>query len=837
VAGQVVTVTLGAGCSLANSATGSITVDTITNPIAGAYTGAYSVATSENTTAATATTAIGGTGGSVTAVTFTASSVTAHASANWTVSFAASAGGAISSGETVTITFPAGFTLPSSPATVALGGSFVGCSGTTSGVVVGQVVTVTLGGGCSLANSGTGTVMVNGLTNPVAGAYTTLYSVATSEDPTATTATTAVAGTAPASVTFAPASFVASDTSTWGVTFTTSAFGALAAPNTITVTFPAGFTLPTTPTVLFASGFSGTCTGTSTGSTTGQVVTITLSGGCALALSTTGTITIAGIGNPGASSNASTGFGVATSQDTTSANPASAIVINGVGAPSAALPPSGVPAADFGSPASVSVSATQSVTDTVTSGTSSSVVTVPMGALPAGTTVSTYPITDTASLQTQVPPGNSYVASIAVSWSVPVGTSAVATIPITLTITDPNIKAGDVIYEVTLAGLTKVGTATVDGSVTITFTTDPIFMVTATILQDQAALSVNSTSGVVGTALMLTTSGGSGTGAVSYSTVDGSALGCSVSNGMLLATSAGTCVVAATKAGDGNYLALSTVSIVTFTLAINVSQATLTVTSTSGTGGTPLTLTTSGGSGTGALSYSVVNGTASGCAISNGALSATSAGTCVVTATKAADATYGSVSSSATFVTLAIGTQGALKVTSISGTLGTALTLTTSGGSGTGALSYSVLNGTASGCAISNSALSASSAGTCLVTATKAADATYGSVSSAGTVVTLAKSAIGKPSTATPGPAVVTFGFYSSTLSTSAKNVLTSLSRKLVSGASVTIIGYALKDIPLAHGRANAVAAFLLGLKHVHVKTQIVTNRSIRKVKVITTTL
>jgi hypothetical protein len=58
-----------------------------------------------------------------------------------------------------------------------------------------------------------------------------------------------------------------------------------------------------------------------------------------------------------------------------------------------------------------------------------------------------------------------------------------------------------------------------------------------------------------------------------------------------------------------------------------------------------------------------------------------------------------------------------------------------------------------------------------------------------------------------------------------------------VNGASVTITGYALVDIPLAHSRANAVAAFLLTLKHVHVTTQIVTNRSIRKAKVVTTTL
>src|SRR5580704_10359627 len=82
-------------------------------------------------------------------------------------------------------------------------------------------------------------------------------------------------------------------------------------------------------------------------------------------------------------------------------------------------------------------------------------------------------------------------------------------------------------------------------------------------------------------------------------------------------------------------------------------QAALTITSTSGSFATPLTLTTSGGSGTGAVTY-VVNagGTASGCAVSSGQLNSTSAGTCFVTATKAADANYNAISSAPTTVTL-----------------------------------------------------------------------------------------------------------------------------------------------------------------------------------------
>ncbi|MFZ0249564.1 MAG: hypothetical protein WAL61_06430, partial [Acidimicrobiales bacterium] len=78
---------------------------------------------------------------------------------------------------------------------------------------------------------------------------------------------------------------------------------------------------------------------------------------------------------------------------------------------------------------------------------------------------------------------------------------------------------------------------------------------------------------------------------------------------------------------------------------------------------------------------------------------------------------------------------------STSGTYGTALPLTTSGGSGTGAVTYTVTNGTATGCAISAATpykLTSTSAGTCNVTATKAGGTNYLPVSSAATVVTFA---------------------------------------------------------------------------------------------------
>ncbi len=86
--------------------------------------------------------------------------------------------------------------------------------------------------------------------------------------------------------------------------------------------------------------------------------------------------------------------------------------------------------------------------------------------------------------------------------------------------------------------------------------------------------------------------------------------------------------------------------------------------------------------------------------------------------------------------TLLTTAQSALSITSTSGQFGTGLTLITTGGTGTGAISYTVANGTASGCQVVAGVLSASSAGTCTVTAMKASDNTYLSTTSSATAVT-----------------------------------------------------------------------------------------------------
>ena len=251
-------------------------------------------------------------------------------------------------------------------------------------------------------------------------------------------------------------------------------------------------------------------------------------------------------------------------------------------------------------------------------------------------------------------------------------------------------------------------------------------------------------SGSNGQSYTVTDTGGASGNPVVLSIDGASTSSCSVTGNLVsYGIGAGTCIIDANQAGNADYLAAPQVQ-QSFSIA-KANQGTLSVTSLSGTYLTSLTLTTSGGSGTGAVTFMVVNGSATGCTMSGSgpySLTSSSAGTCLVTATKASDANWNATTSAQATVTLAPANQATLVVTSTSGTYLTPLTLTTSGGSGTGAVTYTVVNGTATGCTVNGSGpytLTSTSAGTCLVTATKAADANYLVTSSAQTTVNIGK--------------------------------------------------------------------------------------------------
>jgi hypothetical protein len=175
-------------------------------------------------------------------------------------------------------------------------------------------------------------------------------------------------------------------------------------------------------------------------------------------------------------------------------------------------------------------------------------------------------------------------------------------------------------------------------------------------------------------------------------------------------------------------------------IATSVSPSSQTVTGTPGVAITSTsTLTASGLNGTvtfssGALPTGLTLNTSTG--VVSGTPTVTSTATVTITATGSSS---GTATSSMIFSIK--NAQAELVVSSTQGTQGTPLALTVTGGSGSGSVSYTVANGTATGCTISGGNLSASTSGTCLVTATKAADSSYTAVSSSQTTVTL----IGRP--------------------------------------------------------------------------------------------
>ncbi len=164
--------------------------------------------------------------------------------------------------------------------------------------------------------------------------------------------------------------------------------------------------------------------------------------------------------------------------------------------------------------------------------------------------------------------------------------------------------------------------------------------------QSQAALSVSTTNGDLFTGIILSISGGSGTGSTTSSVSSGTA-NCSLTSGVVSARAVGTCTLTVTKAADTNYLSETATFTLSFSKAVP-SQGSFT-SPTSGTAGSGINLNFAGGSGTGAITYTVSTPGGAACSISNGTLNATNAGTCVVTITRAGDDTYASQSTNVEF--------------------------------------------------------------------------------------------------------------------------------------------------------------------------------------------
>jgi hypothetical protein len=191
------------------------------------------------------------------------------------------------------------------------------------------------------------------------------------------------------------------------------------------------------------------------------------------------------------------------------------------------------------------------------SGDATAYLRVPSGALPSGTTVSLYPVVITTQLTDTLAAGQTPMDFFAVTWATASGAQPSATIPLTFSISDPAIETGDIMYLVDPSVKIPFANAIENGIVVAPYTTNGSIYVVISTQIAQAPLTITNLSGHVGVPLALSTSGGSGTGGVTYVATNGTALGCSISGSTLKATSAGTCVVTATKVADPTYFPLS----------------------------------------------------------------------------------------------------------------------------------------------------------------------------------------------------------------------------------------------------------------------------------------
>ena len=109
-------------------------------------------------------------------------------------------------------------------------------------------------------------------------------------------------------------------------------------------------------------------------------------------------------------------------------------------------------------------------------------VTVPAGALPNGTNVYFDLVGDFSRAQSVLTGTNSYIISLVVSWLTSSGTvpDTAADKPISVTISNASIRSGMKVYGIVAGEVTLLGTATQDGTVTVSVYSDPEVVVVAT---------------------------------------------------------------------------------------------------------------------------------------------------------------------------------------------------------------------------------------------------------------------------------------------------------------------------------------------------------------------
>jgi len=301
-------------------------------------------------------------------------------------------------------------------------------------------------------------------------------------------------------------------------------------------------------------------------------------------------------------------------------------------------------------------------------------------------------------------------------------------------------KDGDSTYQPTQSDPISIDFSAGLGNQPIIITTPPIRA--QRVLSTQAPLVIRSSPATasMGETITVTLSGGSGSGAYNFALYQaGNA--CTITRvgatAYVRRATAGNCSIQGLRSGDGNYrFALSnTLSLVwgqtNQSIPIVISND-----PTSASAGETILLTTVGGQGGGAVTFRVVGNFDPACVLSgdrNQFLYKAAFGTCMIRATKAGDGIYAAQNSQDIVFTF-YGSifQNALVIdtTAPRTRVGLPINLSSSGGSGGGAVSFLIVGGTGVG-TITGSVLTASQAGTIIVSAIKQGDQQYASIVSA----------------------------------------------------------------------------------------------------------
>ena len=220
------------------------------------------------------------------------------------------------------------------------------------------------------------------------------------------------------------------------------------------------------------------------------------------------------------------------------------------------------------------------------SGGSSVSVSVPAGSLPAGTNVNLHLVGDFSRAQSVISNANNYVVSMVVSWVAADGTvpDTDPLKPVTVVISNSTIKRGMKVYGIAGPTVEVLGTATVDGSITVSLTKDPEVVVAAT--KPGAPTGVSATSGADASSVVSWTAPASNGGSeiTGYTATSSSGQTCST-------TTLLTCSITGLANGTAVTFTVKAINIIGQSDASSASSAATPAGSSGGSGGS------SGGSG------------------------------------------------------------------------------------------------------------------------------------------------------------------------------------------------------------------------------------------------